>query len=320
MAILSENVEHPHAGAGDDAGAPGEDAEQFQALRPLLFSIAYRMLGSATEAEDVIQDAYIRYATARPAEIRSLKDYLSTIVSRLCLDRLKSARMARESYIGPWLPEPIVTAGPGADPQGAAEQYESLTLAFLVLLESLSPQERAVFLLREVFEYGYDEIAAMLELSEANCRQLFHRARQHISDQRPRFVPSQEEQQRFLARFMAATQQGDVEGLASLLAHDVVYRADGGGKMAATRKPIQGALPVARLLIGLNNKSLATIPDLRMTLEVVNGTLALLAWSGQTLDSVMTWTIVDGVVASIETVRNPDKLVYIQQQLQGTGG
>jgi RNA polymerase sigma-70 factor, ECF subfamily len=315
MALSSENVEQPRGRAGAAMGASGADAEQFQALRPLLFSIAYRMLGSATEAEDVIQDAYLRYATARPAEVRSLKDYLSTIVTRLCMDRLKSARMTREQYIGPWLPEPIVTGGPGADPLGAAERHETITLAFLVLLEALSPQERAVFLLREVFEYGYDEIAAMLELSEANCRQLFHRARQHISDQRPRFVPSKEEQQRFMARFMAAIQQGDVAALASMLAHDVVSRADGGGKASAPKKVVEGALPVARLLIGLSNKSLSTIPDLRMTLEDVNGTLSLLVWSGQTLDSVMTWTIVDGLITTIETVRNPDKLVYIQQQL-----
>src|SRR5262252_10442070 len=160
--------------------------DQFQAQRPLLFSVAYRMLGSASDAEDVVQDAWLRYSTAQPAEVRSPKAFLTTVVTRLCLDRLKSARAARETYVGPWLPEPVVTdEQPG--PERSAALAESVTLAFMLLLETLSPEERAVFLLREVFEHDYADIASMLETTGANCRQLFHRAKARIAEKRPRF-------------------------------------------------------------------------------------------------------------------------------------
>src|SRR6185295_1272034 len=162
------------------------DVNLFQANRPALFGVAYRMLGSATDAEDVLQDAWLRFSSAGPANLRSAKAYLTTIVTRLCLDRLKSARATREEYVGPWLPEPVATDD-RREPERSLAQAESVTLAFMVLLETLSPEERAVFLLREVFDYEYDEIAGMLEMTTANCRQLFHRAKARLAERKPRF-------------------------------------------------------------------------------------------------------------------------------------
>src|SRR5881628_2223052 len=184
--------------------------EEFEAHRPLLFSIAYRMLGSASDAEDVIQDAWVRSSDAQPRELRSAKAWLTTVVTRLCLDRLKSARASREEYVGPWLPEPLVTeAAPG--PERSVALAESVTLAFMVLLETLSPEERAVFLLREVFEHDYDAIAAMLDTTAANCRQLFHRAKEHIAQRRPRFRDAAAEKRPLVGRFVNALIDGNAE-------------------------------------------------------------------------------------------------------------
>lgn len=298
------------------------DTEAFQTYRPLLFSIAYRMLGSASEAEDVIQDAYIRYATAPPAPIRSLKAYLSTIVSRLCLDRLKAAQNVREQYLGPWLPEPVMTGESAAEMLQTVEQRESITLAFLVLLESLTPQERAVFLLREVFEYEYEEIASMLDISTANCRQLFRRAKGHIVEHRPRFTPSPDRQRQMVEGFLVAAQQGDLQALTSLLSQDVVLRSDGGGKVPAATRPVAGRDAVVRLSVGLMHKAaqlLAAQPaagELALTIEQVNGGPAMLIWIGAALDTLLTFTIAREQIVGIQLVRNPDKLAYIQRQLQ----
>jgi RNA polymerase sigma-70 factor (ECF subfamily) len=303
------------------------DTEAFQAYRPLLFSIAYRMLGSASEADDVLQDAYLRYAGAQsrgeapPSQVRSLKAYLSTIVTRLCLDRLKAARTVREQYLGPWLPEPVLTQDD--DPQGDVERHESITLAFLVLLEALTPQERAVFLLREVFEYEYDEIAEMLGLSAANCRQLFHRARQHVAEGRPRFRPAPERQRQLVERFLAATQRGDMQGLTSMLAHDVTFTADGGGKVPSARQPVHGRDAVARLLIGLvrsvERALQIAFADLRFDLAEVNGEPAMLLWVQDRLETIFVYSLVDDQVTAILALRNPDKLAYRLGQLRARG-
>jgi RNA polymerase sigma-70 factor (ECF subfamily) len=275
----------------------------------------------------VLQDAYLRYAAAesqrsagQSAEIRSLKAYLSTIVTRLCLDRLKSARSVREQYLGPWLPEPVLTLDDDLDMQRSAEQHESITLAFLVLLETLTPQERAVFLLREVFEYEYGEIAETLGLGSAYCRQLFHRAKQHIAEGRRRFRPSAERQHHLVERFLAATQRGDVQALASMLAHDATVTADGGGKAPAARRPVHGRDAIAQLVIGIVQKGLrvlrATQEDLRFEIRDVNGEPALLLWVHERLDSIFVYSVVEEQIASIHAIRNPDKLAYIRRQLR----
>jgi RNA polymerase sigma-70 factor (ECF subfamily) len=303
--------------------------DSFQSYRPLLFAIAYRMLGSASEADDVLQDAYLRYATAqaqvdgRPAEIRSLKAYLSTIVTRLCLDRLKAARGTREQYLGPWLPEPVLLQEDMIDPQHDAERHESITIAFLLLLEALAPQERAVFLLREVFEYEYAEISQALGLSAANCRQIFHRARTHLAERRPRFRPAPERQRELVARFLAATQRGDVQALANVLAQDVSFVADGGGKVAAARQPVQGRELVTKLLIKLVANAPRAVHaaehELRLAVAEVNGEPAVLFWVRDRLDTVFVFSLGDEQIAAIHVIRNPDKLVYIQRQLFAWG-
>jgi RNA polymerase sigma-70 factor (ECF subfamily) len=306
------------------------DAEAFQSYRPLLFSIAYRMLGSASEADDVLQDAYLRYAAAesqsgagQPAEIRSLKAYLSTIVTRLCLDRLKAAQAVREQYLGPWLPEPVLTVDMDADPQRDAERHESITLAFLVLLETLTPQERAVFLLREVFEYDYTEISEVVQTSATNCRQLFHRAKQRVAEQRPRFYPAPDRQRQLVERFLAATQRGDVQGLANMLAHDVTFTADGGGKVPSARQPVHGREVVAKLLVGIARngpRAVHAVPEeLRIGVDDVNGEPALLLWVRERLDTIFVYSIIEDQVVAIRAIRNPDKLAYIERQLRDRG-
>jgi RNA polymerase sigma-70 factor, ECF subfamily len=218
--------------------------QSFEDYRTYLFAIAYRMLGSAMDAEDMVQEAYLRFQATPPEtqqSIVSLKAYLTTIITRLCVNQLNSAHRKREEYVGPWLPEPISTdrAPESVNPEERMELYESLSLAFLVLLEELQPIERAVFLLRDVFDYEYAEIAAFLGKSEAACRQAFSRAKKHLADHRPRFTPSPETQREMLSSFLRAVQGGDMDGLMTMLADDVTLWADGGGKVrgAATRLP-----------------------------------------------------------------------------------
>src|SRR5438552_6907753 len=224
--------------------------EDFETYRPLMFGIAYRMLGSASEAEDVVQETYLRYRTVPAETIKSHKAFLSTIVTRLSINQLETAHTKRETYIGPWLPEPVAT---GSDPYLMLTDdalSESISMAFLVLLEQLTPLERAVFLLREVFEYEYAEIAEIVGKEEAACRQLFSRAKKHIAEHRPRFKPSREAHRRLLDRFVRAVSLGELEGLTRLLREDVTMWADGGGKArgAATR-PLHGREAVARFVL-----------------------------------------------------------------------
>jgi RNA polymerase sigma-70 factor (ECF subfamily) len=291
--------------------------ETFQTHRSALFAVAYRMLGSASDAEDVVQDAWLRFSAAQPADLRSTKSYLTTVVTRLCLDRLKSARTAREEYVGPWLPEPLATDDrPG--PERSLAQAESVTLAFMVLLETLSPEERAVFLLREVFDYEYDEIAAMLDTSSANCRQLFHRAKGRIAERKPRFRDAAEEKRPLVERFIRAFGAGDEEELTRVLAADVGFWSDGGGKVLAARRPVFGRDHVARVLAGIRRtapSSGVALESVRLDVVEVNGEPAMVIRVEGRLDSVYTMSIEDGAIAAIRVVRNPDKLAYLQGQL-----
>jgi RNA polymerase sigma-70 factor (ECF subfamily) len=221
----------------------------FNEHRSLLFSIAYRMVGSVADAEDVLQDAFIKWQQSAHDEIRSPKAFLVTIVSRLCINRLQAVRVQREEYVGQWLPEPVVTDS-ASDPASALWADESLSMAFLVLLERLTPVERAVFVLREVFDHDYAEIAEALGRTEANCRQILRRAKEHVHEARPRFTASARERNDLVARFLQATATGELDGLVSLLASDVVLHTDGGGKAPALPNPIHGATNVARAILG----------------------------------------------------------------------
>jgi RNA polymerase sigma-70 factor (ECF subfamily) len=311
---------------------PG-DSREFESHRGLLFSIAYRMLGSATDAEDVVQDAWLRYSSVPAAEpIRSVRAYLGTIVTRLCLDRLRSARAAREQYVGPWLPEPMLHGDREPHLARAMEQRESISLAFLVLLESLTPQERAVFLLREVFDYEYRDIAEILDLSPVNCRQLFHRAKQRLMEQRPdllstRSRASRVRHERFVQAFMSAVTKGDMHELQSLLHKDVVLRTDGGGKVKAALQPLFGPDAVARFVLGVKKKAedaaiAAGRPsDGAYTLSagMVNGAPAIFIWRSGVLDAALGVSTSSDGIFELDLVRNPDKLAWLLRELSRDG-
>jgi RNA polymerase sigma-70 factor (ECF subfamily) len=286
------------------------DPTVFSELRPLLFSIAYRMLGSVSDAEDMVQEAFLRWERVAAAEVESPKAYLSSVVTRLCIDHLRSARVARETYVGPWLPEPVLTgaAGEGHGVEERAELADSLSMAFLVLLESLTPVERAVFLLRETFGYSYDEIAGMVGRSAANCRQIAVRARKQIEARRPRFEASERGRDEITARFMDACTTGDLEGLVGLLADDIVLWSDGGGKVTAARKPIAGRDAVARFLLGLYKKwagQFASRP------AEVNGQPGFLLEAGGQRIGVLVLDVEGGLIGAVRIVVNPDKLTGV---------
>ena len=283
----------------------------------LLFAIAYRMLGSASDAEDIVQECYLRYAQASPKEIHSTKSYLTTIVTHLCLDYLKSARIQREQYAGVWLPEPILTRELEDPAWHTLEQHESISLAFLLLLERLTPYERAVFLLREIFSYRYEEIGEIVGKSATYCRQIFHQAKAHLSEHRKRYTaPSQEAQERLVERFLAASQQGEVQALAAVLAEDVSWWADGGGKVYAAPYPLHGRERVLSLLRGLLRKAPSWYPDLHFSSAVVNGTPGILVWSKETLLAIIACEMAEEHITGLYEVINPDKLAYIQRQMQ----
>jgi RNA polymerase sigma-70 factor, ECF subfamily len=286
-----------------------EAMDQFELYRPLMFSIAYRMLGSVTEAEDTLQNAYVRYRQMPADSIASPKAFLSTVVTRLCLNHLQTARVQRESYLGPWLPEPLLTEDDPGSPTSQAEMLESISMAFLVLLERLTPVERAVFLLREVFDYPYAEIAAIVDKEEATCRQILSRAKKFMAAEHPRFNPSTPQHRQLLQQFMDAVEEGDLAGLTQLLASDVTMWADGGGKVrgAATR-PLHGPQAVARFTIA----SLRYIQE-RFTMEITEAnreSAILLRVDGHPF-VVVSVTIVQQHIVEIRVIGNPEKLKHL---------
>lgn len=278
--------------------------DAFSQHRSLLFAVAYRMLGSSADAEDLLQETFIRWQQTE-MEIESPKAFLVTIVTRLCINHLQSARVKREQYFGQWLPEPIVTA-PRQNPSISFEVDESVSLAFLLLLERLTPVERAVLVLREVFDYEYSEIASILDQSESNCRQILRRARQHLKEGRPRFDASLKEKEELLRRFSDASLRGDLEGLVALLSKEAVFYSDGGGKAPALPKPIYGAENIARgILEGL--KRLVPKNLVRRFVEV-NGQPGIVTYLDGSPFSVFALYVAEGQVSRIYVITNPEKL------------
>jgi RNA polymerase sigma-70 factor (TIGR02957 family) len=281
-------------------------------LRPVAFAIAYRMLGSVSEAEDVVQEALLRVHQALDSgeRIASPHAFVTTVTTRLAINELRSARVRRERYVGEWLPEPIITDGHD-DPARQAEMADSLSLAMLVLLESLSPEQRAVLLLHDVFAYGYQEIAAIVGKSEDNVRQLATRARRHVEQRRPRFQTTREQRDELARRFFAAAQQGDLAGLEALLAHDVQLSGDGGGKAPALARSLRGRSRVARTLINYFRLG-ARLPGVSFhPVEVNGGPGALYFDPQQRLIGVMALDISGGEITSISAIVNPDKLTHL---------
>jgi RNA polymerase sigma-70 factor (ECF subfamily) len=281
-------------------------------LRPVSFAIAYRMLGSVSEAEDIVQEALLRvHRTLDEGDrIESPPAFVSTVTTRLAINELRSARARREEYVGEWLPEPIVTGGTD-DPARHAEMADSLSLAMLTLLESLSPEQRAVLLLHDVFDYDHAQIAEIIGKSPDNVRQLASRARRHVEARRPRFQASREHQQALASRFFAAAREGDLAGLESLLAHDVLLTADGGGKVPALAHPVRGRSRVAHMLVERLN-AVSRIPEIQMRPVELNGSPGTLLLDGQDrLIAVWALEIGGGQIQAIRSIVNPDKLAHL---------
>ena len=283
--------------------------ELYADLRPGAFAVAYRMLGSVSEAEDAVQEGFLRLhrTLADGAEIESPRAYLTAVVTRICIDQLRSARVRRETYVGEWLPEPLVDD----DPARQAEMADSLSLAFLVLLESLSPEQRAAFLLREVFDYPYDQIAEIVGKSEDNARQLAARARRHVEERRPRFEASRQARDALADRFFAAIGEGDLEGLEELLAEDVVLHGDGGGKAPALARALHGRPRVERTLRAWFKLSARLLPVTWRRVEVNGQPGAITLDSEGRVVNVMALDIADGRIQAIRSVVNPDKLHHL---------
>lgn len=288
-------------------------ADVFTELRPLLFSIAYRMLSSVSDAEDVVQEAYLRYhrALADGTEVESPKSYLAAVTTRLAIDHLRSARVRRETYVGQWLPEPLLTDATAPDPAAGAAESDSLSMAFLLVLERLGPVERAVFLLHDVFGYEFTDIAPIVGKSADNCRQVAVRARRHVNEQRPRFEASRQQRDRLADRFVAALSEGDVDGLVDLLAADVVVTGDSGGMRPSWPRGIHGRDKVVRVLVALGEQ-LHSLPGARVERAEVNGQPgALVRGPDGALVNVFSFDIVDGAVQTIRSVINRDKLRHL---------
>jgi RNA polymerase sigma-70 factor (ECF subfamily) len=295
-------------------GVPQEAgvSDLYEELRPLMFSIAYRMVGTASDAEDIVQEAFLRFhrESGKGTAIDSPKAYLSAVTTRLAIDHLRSARVRRERYVGTWLPEPMLT-DPESDVTQHAETADSLSMAFLVLLESLTPVERAVFLLREVFDYGYDEIATVVGKSEENCRQIAVRARREVEAKRPRFEASRKRREELARRFFEAVINGDSTGLVQLLSADVVVYADGGGKAPAFPRPVHGRERAARLLLGPTARG-ARLGVTGMRTVAINGQPGALFFDleGRPV-AVVTVDVADDLVQTVRAISNPDKLRHL---------
>ncbi|MFI2201377.1 RNA polymerase sigma-70 factor [Streptomyces sp. NPDC020192] len=287
-------------------------ADEFESHRPRLFGLAYRLLGSAHEAEDAVQDAYLRFSGADRAAIEHPGAWLARTVTNLCLTRLTSARARHEEYRGPWLPEPVLTSDGTLGPLESAERRDQVSMAMLVLLERLTPSERAVYVLREAFGYGHREIADVLSLSEANCRQLYRRAVARVAGPEGRFEPAPERQEELVTRFITAAREGDVAGLERLFAEDVVWWSDGGGKVSAALRPVEGREKVVRFLVGAAQR-FAT--GWTYAVVEVNGASGVAAWGGDVLVGVAAFELRDGLIAQVRAAMNPDKLDFVRRQL-----
>ncbi len=280
-----------------------DESEVFNQYRSLLFSIAYRILGSVADAEDRVQEAFLRWHTGGSQSAESPRAYLSTVITRLCIDHLRSAKVQREVYIGPWLPEPLLNNQD--NPAQHLEQAESLSYAFMVLLESLNPVERAVFVLREVFDYDYSQIAAIVDKSEANCRQIVHRAQQRLEKRQPRYQASHQQQEHLTHQFLKACASGDMQGLLNLFSQEIVIYGDGGGKAVAARQPVAGASNVARFILGLLNK-FGSGYELKPIL--IDSSPAFATYYQGRLDGVICFMLSQDRIEEIYSLRNPDKL------------
>ncbi|MEV0644729.1 RNA polymerase sigma-70 factor [Phytomonospora sp. NPDC050363] len=287
--------------------------ELFEEHRNLLFSVAYRMLGSVADAEDAVQDSWLRWSTVDVSTVEYPKAYLVRVVSTTALNRMRTAKARREAYVGPWLPEPLLTSPDVAE---EVEMAESVSLAMLVVLETLGPDERAVFVLREVFGYPHAQIAEALDKSEAAVRQLAHRARSHVQARRPRFEADRAKQKEATERFLAATMDGDLESLMGVLAPDVTLVTDGGGRIQAARNPIHGADKVARFLLGVTSRPWAGIPieELTYGFADLNGAFSLLVYHHGKPVSTLTVDVADGRIAGVQMVANPEKLRHLPKQ------
>jgi len=289
--------------------ADGEHAERFTHLRPLLFTIVYEILGSATESDDVLQDSYLRWADVDLGTVRDTKSYLAQLVTRQALNALRASTRRREDYIGPWLPEPLLLDE--RDASADVVLAESVSMAMLVLLETLTPDERAVFVLREVFGFDYDEIAGAVSKSTATVRQVAHRAREHVHARRKRFEPvDAATTAEITEQFMTAAATGDMEGLLSMLAPDAIWTADSGGKASAARRPVVGADRVAKAIIGIFRLG-QKLPDVRIQTAVYNSAPAVIVYSADHLEGVFLIEVIDGKITHFYAMRNPDKLAGI---------
>lgn len=285
--------------------------QSYQGLRPYLFSVAYRFTGSASDAEDLVHDAWVRYLAAGSPSVESLRAYLTTIVSRLSLDYLKSARVQREEYVGPWLPEPVLTPTAESDPAYAVEQRESVSMALLTLLDRLTPDQRIVYVLRESLGLGYDEIALHLDRPAATCRQIYRRARQRLGPHEPttrgNIDPALSD------RFLEALATANVAALAAIMAEDVVWVSDGGPHRIAARNPIHGRDRVSRGLAGIISRF--GDETTRVTLDNLNGEHGLILWLDGGITTVIQWRESEGKLAELWFSRNPDKLAHLARQL-----
>ena len=285
------------------------DLEAFLEQRPRLVGIAYRMLGSSADAEDIVSEAYLRWRDRGEREVSSSASYLTTIVVRLCIDELRSARVRRESYVGPWLAEPLVVTED--EPAAAAELADTLSQAFLVVLEELGPLERAAFLLHEVFGYGYGELSTMLDRAEPACRQLVSRAKRRVGERRRRFDADEKASRELAEQFLLACAGGDLGGLIALMADDAVLFTDGGGVVKAARRPIHGPRKIARFLIAVASDFAATHEAREAT---INGRPGYVFVDGDTVTTTLSFDIVDGRVIGIASVLNPEKLIRLRSR------
>lgn len=286
----------------------------FETHRPVLFRLAYRMLGRIAPAEDAVQEAFLRWQKQDPEQIHSPRAYLSTIVSRICLDEIKSAKNRREQYIGPNLPEPVLIAK-NDSPEENVEMVESLSMAMHVVLEQLTPVQRAVFILREIFDYDYASVAEMVDKSEAHCRKIAQRARDQVRGNKPQFERSTNRQHELVKTFIEAVQQGDLSEIESMLAEEAIMYSDGGGKVTAARKPVKSAAKIAKFLVGIQKQAPEPF-KWQIDFMKINGEPGMVLWLDGELFNVWSFHIENNVIQGIYVVLNPDKMEYLKNSIE----